>query len=57
MKFLENKEIKIKYTDGEEVANQLSKHLEEKGVLVKVGFQSWKLNYPGFVTTTPGDPL
>jgi hypothetical protein len=57
MKYLEKKEVKIKYSDAEDAANQLSTHLEEKGVLVKVGFQSWKLNYPEFVTTTPGDPL
>lgn len=57
MKYLEKKELKIKYSDGEEAANQLSAHFEQKGVLVKVGFQSWKLNYPDFVTTAPGDPL
>ncbi len=57
MKYLEMKEIKIKYTDAETAANDLSSHFENQGILIKTGFQSWRVNYPEFVTTTPGDPL
>ena len=56
-RFLEKKEFEVSYPQAEDLANRVSKYLEEKGVFVKVNSLGWKLNYPEFVTSVPGDPF
>ncbi len=56
-KYLEKKGNKISYSDSEEIARELGKYFEGEGIFVKIDAQSWKVNYPEFVTTEPGDPL
>ena len=55
--FMEKKDIKITYDQAGVLANAVSNDLVEKGTFVKINNQSWKVNYPEFATTTPGDPL
>ncbi len=56
-KFLEKKGIKISNAEAEKLAYNIGNYLEEKQIFVKVNLSGWRLNYPEFVTTTPGDPL
>ncbi len=56
-RFLERKEFKVSYQDAEKLANELGRYLEQQGIFIKVNILGWKLNYPEFATTTPGDPL
>ncbi len=46
--YLENREIKLKYTESEILANEFIKHLQAKGILRKVNDQIYLLNYPEF---------
>lgn len=55
--FLEKKEIKVSYQMAEKLAVELAKHFEEQNIFVKVNSQGWKINYPEFATTEPGDPF
>ncbi|HZW38041.1 MAG: hypothetical protein ACM3O3_06120 [Syntrophothermus sp.] len=56
--YLEKKDIKASYRIVDDLSEQIIKFLEEQNILLKIkeGI-NWKLNYPEFVTTTPGDPL
>jgi len=56
-RFLEKKEIKITTPEAETIASDLSGFLVKQGILVPINERAWKLNYPDFVTTKPGDPL
>jgi hypothetical protein len=56
-KYLEKKGIKISNKESEELANRLGDYLEEKKIFIRVNLFGWRLNYPEFVTTAPGDPL
>lgn len=56
-KYLEKKGIKISNKEAEELAHRLGDYLEEKNIFIKVNLSGWRLNYPEFVTTAPGDPL
>jgi len=56
-KYLEKKGIKISNKESEELANRLGDYLEEKKIFIRVNLFCWRLNYPEFVTTAPGDPL
>jgi hypothetical protein len=55
--FLEKKEIKITYSQAGQLADSISNELVEKGILIKINNQSWKINYPEFATKQPGDPF
>jgi hypothetical protein len=55
--FLEIKDMKVNYADSEQLAKEFSEFLENKGILVKVNDQGWKLNYSDFATVKPGDPF
>lgn len=46
--YLESKEIKIKYTESEQLAKEFIKYLESKGILRKISEQIYLLNYPEF---------
>jgi hypothetical protein len=56
-KFMEKKGIKIRMGQAEKVARALASYLEEKGIFVRINNFSWRVNYPEYVTTTPGDPF
>ena len=56
-RFLEKKEIQVTYPEAEILARDLGKHFEQIGIFIPVNKLGWKLNYPDFVTTKPGDPL
>lgn len=55
--FFEQKDIKTSYGDVEILGNQMISFLENKGIFEKLRPKVWKLNYPDFACTTPGDPL
>ena len=55
--FLEKKNIKINYKQAEELSKLLSDYYVSRGIFVKTSSQGWKLNYPEFTTTKPGDPF
>ena len=55
--FLEKKEIKASYQLAEDLAKEMAKHFEAQNIFVKVNHQGWKINFPEFATTEPGDPF
>ncbi|MEJ2103317.1 MAG: hypothetical protein P8X47_01935 [Ignavibacteriaceae bacterium] len=55
--FLEKKEIKCSYQLAEKLAVEMARHLEDENIFIKVNNQGWKVNYPEFATTEPGDPF
>lgn len=46
--YLENREIRLKYTESEILAQEFIKHLQSKGILRKISDQIYLLNYPEF---------
>jgi hypothetical protein len=55
--FLEKKDIIINYNDADELAHSISKYFEDKGIFIKVNDLTWRVDYPKFITTEPGDPF
>ncbi len=55
--FLEKKGIFINYKEAKELSTLLAGFYEKSGVLVKINNQTWRVNYPDFTTTKPGDPF
>jgi hypothetical protein len=55
--FLEKKEIKASYQMAERLANDMAKYFETQNIFVKINHQGWKINFPEFATTKPGDPF
>lgn len=55
--YLEKKNIDITYSEAAMLADELSKVFEQNGVFVKVNKTGWKINYPEFAATEPGDPF
>ncbi len=55
--FFEKKDIFISYQIAEKLAIEMAKHFEERGIFIKVNHQSWKIHFPEFATTEPGDPF
>jgi len=55
--FLEKKDIIINYNVAGELAHSISKYFEEKGIFIKINDLTWKVHYPQFTTTEPGDPF
>lgn len=56
-KYLELKGIDVSYGDSDKLAKELASFFEQQNIFIRVSTQGWTLNYPGFVTTVPGDPL
>jgi hypothetical protein len=54
---MEKKEIDISYAEAAKLADAISEEFENKGTFVKMSKTGWKINYPDFATTEPGDPL
>ncbi len=55
--FLEKKDIIVSYTEADELAKLIASDWESKGIFIKVNNIGWKVNYPEFATTEPGDPF
>lgn len=55
--FLEKKGIAITDNNLVDLSKQFARFYETQGILIKTSDQGWKLNYPEFVTTKPGDPF
>ncbi len=55
--FMEKKGIDITYTEAGILADAISEEFENKGIFVRVNKIGWKINFPEFVTSEPGDPL
>lgn len=55
--FMEKKGIDITYAEAAKLADAISEEFENKGIFVRVNKIGWKINYPEFTTTEPGDPL
>lgn len=46
--YFESKEIKLRYTESEILADEFIKYLESKGILKSITNQIYLLNYPEF---------
>jgi hypothetical protein len=55
--FMEKKDIDITYTEAGRLADAISEEFENKGIFVRVNKTGWKINFPEFATTEPGDPF
>lgn len=55
--YFEKKGIDLSYPLAEQVAEKYSEHLEQQKIFVKINDKTWKVEFPEFVTTVPGDPL
>jgi len=55
--FLEKKDITITLEEAEDLAMLLSEFYVNQGIFIKISNNTWKLNYPDFVTSKPGDPF
>ncbi len=56
-KYFESKGTRLTIADSEELAARVGGYLEQSNIFVKVNAQAWRINYPDFVTTVPGDPF
>jgi len=56
-KYFESKGTKLSIGDSEIIAAELGKYLEQLNILIRVNHQGWRVNYPEFVTSVPGDPF
>jgi len=55
--FLEKKGTNLTDNNLASLAKQFSEYYEAEGIFIKTSSQGWKINYPEFVTTKPGDPF
>jgi len=54
---MEKKGNEITYAEAAELADAISGEFEKKGIFVRMSNTGWKINYPEFATTEPGDPF
>ncbi len=55
--FLDKKGINLTDNRLSSLAKQYSEYYETEGIFIRTSSQGWKINYPEFVTTKPGDPF
>ena len=55
--FMEKKDITISYAEADRLAKKVAEYFEEKSIFIRVNKTGWKVNYPAFATTEPGDPF
>lgn len=55
--FFEKKDIKISYAEAESIAKKLAVYFEQQKLFVPVNKNTWRVEYPQFLTKEPGDPL
>lgn len=57
LSFMQKKGIEITYAESGRLADAISEEFENKGIFVRMNKIGWKINFPEFTTTEPGDPL
>lgn len=57
LSFMAKKGNEITYAEAGRLADAISEEFENKGIFVRMNKIGWKINYPEFTTTEPGDPL
>jgi hypothetical protein len=57
LSFMQKKGIEVTYTEAGRLADAISEEFENTGIFVRMNKIGWKINYPEFTTTEPGDPL
>ncbi|RPI69101.1 MAG: hypothetical protein EHM47_13760 [Ignavibacteriales bacterium] len=55
--YFEKKGNELSYPLAEQIAQKYAQHLEEEKIFVKINDKAWRVDFPEFVTTVPGDPL
>ncbi len=55
--YFEKKGTELPYTFSEQLAKKYAEYLEAERIFVKITDKTWKVEFPEFVTTVPGDPL
>lgn len=55
--FFEKKDIKLSYSESENLAKMVAEYFKKEGIFKEINSQSWKVNYPEFETSQPGDPF
>ncbi len=55
--FFEKKGIILSYTESEQLAREVAEYLKKGGVFIQTSSHSWKINFPEFETSEPGDPF
>lgn len=55
--YFEKKGIVVKYPQAEKLAYEFAELLEKENIFLKINHQSWKVNFPDYVTAQPGDPF
>lgn len=55
--FFQKKEIILSYSESEEIAKLVADYLQKEGIFIPTSKQSWKVNFPKFETSKPGDPF
>lgn len=55
--FYEKKGIILSYSESENLARMISEYLERESIFIKTSRQGWRVNYPEYETSKPGDPF
>lgn len=55
--YFEKKGTELSYSSSEQLTKNFVEYLENKKVFIKISEKTWKVDFPEFVTTVPGDPL
>lgn len=55
--FYEKRNIKLSYSESEYLAKEIADYLKKEGIFIETSSQSWRLNYPEYETSKPGDPF
>ena len=55
--YFDKKGVDLPYSVSEQIAKKYSEYLEAEGIFVMISEKTWRVNFPEFVTTVPGDPL
>lgn len=55
--FFEKKGINLSYSESEELAKLVAVYLQKEEIFIPTSKQSWKVNFPKFETSKPGDPF
>ncbi len=57
LSFMEKKGNEITYAEAGKLADAISEEFEKKEIFIRMNETGWKINYPEFATTEPGDPF
>ncbi|WP_337866255.1 hypothetical protein [Ignavibacterium sp.] len=55
--FFEKQDIYLGYSESEQLAKMISEFLQIEGIFILTSNMSWKVNFPEFETSKPGDPF